>query len=342
MTKPIHISLLAVAESGSSALYGLHDVLSSVGQAWPMVTGSPGPTTPGFKVEIIAKTKDMMRCINGAPILPDNTLAETPIPDVLIIPSLDFIPAPDADLSTRWTSEIEWIKSLKSEHTLICTVCTGTTMLAETGLLDGEEATTHWSMIDFCRLRYPAMRLTPARVLIPTGEGHRFITAGGATSWHELALYLINRFCGEQAAIQTAKVFVLGDHSCGQLPYAAATRPRIHDDAEIARCQEWIADHYTRPSPVAQMVALSKLPDRTFTRRFRSATGLTPVVYVQTLRIEEAKQWLETSDTSSGDIAHEVGYEDPASFRRLFKRYTGLTPSAYRQRFRTIGQLGAS
>lgn len=342
MTKPTHISLLATPETSSSVLYGMYDVLSTVGLAWPMLTGAPQTPIAGLDVEIIAETSELFRCSGGAPVVPDTTFAKTRSPDVLIVPALDFTPVADADLNTRWTAAIEWIRTLDPERTTICTVCTGTVLLAEAGLLDGAEATTHWSVVDFCRQRYPLMNLSPARVLVPTGEGHQLITAGGGSSWHELSLYLISRFCGEQAAIQTAKLFMLGDRSDGQLSYAAATRPRIHDDAEIASCQEWIADHYTLPSPVSQMVELSRLPERTFTRRFRAATGLSPVAYVQTLRMEEAKQWLETSDTPSGDIAREVGYEDPASFRRLFKRHTGITPSAYRQRFRTIGQLGAS
>ena len=342
MTKPIHIALLAVPETSGSVLYGLYDVLSTVGLAWPMLTGAPEPAIAGFDVEIVAETPELFRCSAGVPVLPDTTFAEARSPDVLIIPALDFTPVPDADLSTQWAAAIDWVQSLNPQQTTICTVCTGTVLLAEAGLLNGVEATTHWSVVDFCRQRYPSMKLAPARVLVPTGEGHQLIPAGGGSSWHELSLYLISRYCGEETAIKTAKLYMLGDRSDGQLPYAAATRPRIHDDAEIASCQEWIADHYTTASPVAKMVERSRLPERTFTRRFRAATGLSPVAYVQKLRMEEAKQWLETSDTPSGDIAREVGYEDPASFRRLFKRHTGLTPSAYRQRFRTIGQLSTS
>jgi len=139
-----------------------------------------------------------------------------------------------------------------------------------------------------------------------------------------------------------AKTFLIGDRSDGQLPYAAMTRPRPHDDQAIADCQVWIADHYAAPNPVSRMVARCGLPERSFKRRFRAATGFTPVTYVQTLRMEEAKQQLETTDWPTDQVAAAVGYEDPAFFRRLFKRHTGVTPARYRQRYRGVGKAFAA
>ena len=138
-----------------------------------------------------------------------------------------------------------------------------------------------------------------------------------------------------------AKIFLIGDRSEGQLPYAAMVRPRPHGDQVIADCQTWIADHYAAPNPVSRMVERSGLPERSFKRRFSAATGFKPVAYVQTLRIEEAKQQLETTDWPTDRIGAAVGYEDPASFRRLFKRQTGITPARYRQRFRGVSRARA-
>ena len=218
-------------------------------------------------------------------------------------------------------------------------MCTGSVLLAEAGLLDGREATTHWSAAGLFSAWYPSVRLRPERILAPAGPEHRIITSGGAASWEDLALYLIARFCGEAEAVRTAKIFLFGDRSEGQLPYAAMARPRRHEDAVIARCQAWIAGHYAADNPVTRMVAQSGLPERSFKRRFKAATGYAPVDYVQTLRIEEAKQLLETTADPTDAVAHQVGYEDPAFFRRLFKRRTGVTPARYRQRFQSIAMV---
>jgi transcriptional regulator GlxA family with amidase domain len=117
-------------------------------------------------------------------------------------------------------------------------------------------------------------------------------------------------------------------------------RPRSHDDGAIEQCQVWIADHYASPNPVTRMASASGLAPRTFKRRFTAATGYTPIEYVQTLRIEEAKHLLETTSAPTDDIGAQVGYEDPASFRRIFKRMTGVTPARYRQRFHSVGRGG--
>lgn len=182
------------------------------------------------------------------------------------------------------------------------------------------------------------MKLCLNEVLVPAGAGRRLVTSGGATSWEDLALHLIGRFCGEVEARRVAKAFLIGDRSEGQLCYAAWTRPRRHEDKVIADCQAWIADHYAAPNPVTRLVERSGLPERSFKRRFRAATGYTPVAYVQALRMEEAKQQLETTDWPTEQIAAAVGYEDSAFFRRLFRRHTGVTPARYRQRYRGLSK----
>ena len=226
----------------------------------------------------------------------------------------------DADPRGRWPDAVAWIRAQHAAGAVICSVCSGSVLLADTGLLDGQAATTHWAFADLFARCFPAVNLAPNRILVSAGPDHRLISSGGAASWEDLALHLIRRYCGPAAAIRTAKAFVFGDRSEGQQPYAAMPKPRRHEDGVIADCQAWIADHYAAANPVARMVRHSGLPERTFKRRFRAATGCTPVAYVQTLRIEEAKQLLETTPTATDEVGAIVGYEDPASFRRLFKR----------------------
>ena len=149
-----------------------------------------------------------------------------------------------------------------------------------------------------------------------SGEGQRLVMAGGGTSWQDLALYLIARFVGVDAAMQVARINLIDWHAIGQQPFARLARSRQVDDAVIARCQTWIAEHYDEPSPVTAMVRLSGLPERSFKRRFQQATGMSPLEYVHTLRLEEAKQMLETNDDPIEAIANEVGYEDAGFFSR--------------------------
>jgi transcriptional regulator GlxA family with amidase domain len=173
-------------------------------------------------------------------------------------------------------------------------------------------------------------------ILSFAGEGDRIVTSGGVTSWQELALYVIALLGGAEHAIQAAKIHILSGHAEGQMPYAVVTHRVQHSDAVIADCQSWIAEAFARDNPVARMTERAGLNPRTFARRFRAATGCSPVEYVQALRIEEAKQLLEANSANVEEIGQTVGYEDPTFFRRLFKRRVGLTPAAYRKKFTKI------
>jgi len=329
------VSLLALPESAGSVLYGLYDVFTMAGHLWSEITGEP-ESSAGFSVEIVAPSSQLFRCFGGVPVAPQATLAERPASDLVLVP--DFAIPTDFDPAGCWPEAVAWVQGQHAAGATIASVCSGSVLLAKAGLLDGLRATTHWAYEDLFRRHFPQVSLCLNEVLVPAGPAGRIVTSGGATSWEDLALHLIGRFCGEVEARRVAKVFLIGDRSEGQLPYAAWARPRRHDDRVIADCQEWIADHYAAPNPVTRMVERSGMPERSFKRRFRTATGFAPVVYVQALRMEEAKQQLETTDWPTDQIAAAVGYEDPAFFRRLFKRHTGVTPARYRQRYRGVGK----
>ena len=334
----ISVGLLAVPEMATGVLNGLYEVFTFVGPGWEMLTGwPPGPRR--FAPRIVAEDRTPFRNLARLPIAPDLSFAEARRFDIVIVGDLAI--GRDEETRGRWPAATDWLRQQHAQGALVCSVCTGSLMLAEAGLLDGTEATCHWAAVDQMRSRYPAVQLRPERVLVAAGAGHRLITAGGMASWTDLALYLIARFCGEEEARRAAKLFLFGDRSDGQLPFAARVRPRQHDDAAIAAAQVWIADNYASETPVAGMTRISGLGARTFKRRFQIATGYAPLDYVQSLRIEEAKQMLETTDTLIDDIAAEVGYAEPAAFRRIFRRATSIAPLAYRQRFRHVAAVAA-
>lgn len=334
---PVAVSLLVLPESFPAALYSLHELFWSVGHLWGGATGEPEAATRQFAPTFISRIGVAAPSPAGPAIAVDATLEGAPRPDVVIVTDLAL--RPDAELGGRWTHEAEWVRRLHADGAVICSICSGSVFLAEAGLLDGLEATSHWSVASLFRDCYPEVQLRPERILCPAGPEHRIVTAGGASSWSELGLYLVARFAGETEARRMSKLFVIGDKSDGQLPFAAMARPRQHEDAAIAGAQVWVADNYTATNPVARMAEIAGLPERTFSRRFRKATGYGPVEYVQALRIEEAKQMLETTDESTDSVALAAGYADPAHFRRIFKRSVGVTPARYRQRIAALPRV---
>ena len=163
-------------------------------------------------------------------------------------------------------------------------------MLAEAGLLEGRQCAGHWAYGDLFREHYPNVSYNEHSILDLTSEHEGVVTAGGVTAWHDLALHLIARLCGPEHALRTAKVYLLAGHEDGQRPFAAMSRRIQQSDAVVGRCQAWIAQNYACANPVAAMTERSGLKQRTFARRFRSATGYRPIEYVHALRVEEAKQ----------------------------------------------------
>lgn len=329
---PLKVAILALPETAPMAVYGLHEVLGSVGRVWPLLTGET-PHVRAIAPQIVARDAKPFMTAAGAPIVPHAAISEADAPDVVIVCDIELPLA--AGPQGLWNAEIDWVKSQLSCGAVLCSTCSGSVVLAEGGLLDGLEATSHWSASGLFRDRYDKVRFRPERILCESGYGGRLITTGGASAWHDLALYLIGRYCGPAEAVRISKIFLIGDRSDGQLPFAAMTRPRQHADGIVADCQAWIAENYEVANPVTRMVERSGLAERTFKRRFKQATGYSPVDYVQAIRIEEAKQILETSATPVDAVAADVGYEDPAFFRRLFKRIAGVSPARYRKRFQS-------
>ncbi len=335
MTAPPSVAILVFPETSASVVYGLFDLFAAAGRDWPMIVdGTPGPQL--LEPVLVGRRVGLVEAGNGVPIAVARSLDDGPAPDIVCVPEVNL--PPGTPLTERFRDEVDWLRACHARGATLATACSGALLLAEAGLLAGCEATTHWAWCDVLAHDYPGVRVHPQRALVVTGEGGRLVMAGGGTSWLDLALYLIARSAGSEAAMQVARINLIDWHHIGQQPFARLARTRQVDDAVIARCQAWIADHYMDPAPVAAMVRESGLPERSFKRRFAAATGLAPLEYVHTLRIEEAKQMLEAGDAPIEAIAEEVGYEDAAFFARLFRRKVMLTPAQYRKRFRAMRQ----
>jgi transcriptional regulator GlxA family with amidase domain len=328
--------IVAVPETAGSALYGMLDVLSATGNIWQTLART-GDATACFHVRIVSPDGRLFSCGNRIPVNPDCSVTDDPSADIVILPELWL--GPDESLQGRYPGVIDWIRRRHREGATLYSACSGAVMLAETGLLDGCPATSHWGYQDLFRRRYPKVRFDPAPNLVYADPAGRIVTAGGTTSWHDLALHIIARHAGPAEALRIAKVYLLKWHDEGELPYAALVRPVPHGDAVVRRCEDWLHANFRAADAVGTVVRHAGIPERTLKRRFKAATGVPLIAYLQNLRIEEAKRLLETTDLAVDEIGAEVGYADASFFRRLFKRLAGLTPGRYRRLFQPLATL---
>lgn len=333
---PLHVSLVAIPDVMVSPLSGLYDVLSCFG-----LLGSFDDSVPAeapFRPEIVGPSSGSLETASGLPVTAHRTVEEVERTDIVIVPS---VMVEGGEWRTgRYPGMVRWLTEMNAGGALLCSACSGVLLLAETGLLDGREATLHWAYARTFRENFPRVRLRLEEVLVATGERHQFVMSGASASWHDLVLYLVARHVGPTAAQAIAKFMLLQWHVEGQGPYIAFEEPTDHGDAAVLRVQEWLGENFPVASPVEEMVRQSGLTPRTFKRRFKQATGFTPIEYVQHRRVEEAKRRLERTDAPIDEIGWAVGYEDPAFFRRLFKRITRITPGAYRRKFRLPDFIG--
>jgi transcriptional regulator GlxA family with amidase domain len=329
----VEAHVVALPETAGSALYGMIDVLAATGTLWLELAGeAPGESL--IRPRIVSATRLPFQCGNRIPVSPDLAIEDATQAQLIILPELWLSPV-DA-VEGRHAELKSWLRERYKAGATIYSACSGSVLLASTGLLDGREATSHWGYEDLFRKRFPAVRFNPEPSLCFADQSGRIVTAGGTSSWHDLAIHIISRHCGPGEALRIAKVYLLKLHAEGQLPYASLKRIQPHADAAVRRAEKWLEKHFPDEDVVLTAVAASGIPERTLKRRFKAATGSTLVVYAQNLRIEEAKRLLETSDMPADDVGFEVGYENVAFFRRLFKRLTGLTPAQYRRMFKPI------
>lgn len=327
---PLRVSLLALPDAVISTLTGIFDVMN----AFALMDGlqAPGARHLPFRVEIVGESTGPLRLASAVPVDVQRSIRDISTSDIVIVPSI--LLRSSGWQKGRYPELVRWLETMHRQGATLCSACSGIFLLAETGLFDGRDATVHYGYAKAFSSAYPAIPIHPERVLVVSGLREELVSSGASMAWHDLVLYLISRFAGVTAAQDVARLFALQWHQDGLTPYIVFDGKRDHGDRDIELAQDWLATHFALASPVEEMVTRSRLAERTFKRRFTGATGLSPLAYVQRLRIEDAKRRLERTDTSIEKIGWQVGYEDPAFFRRVFKRATGLTPGTYRKRFR--------
>jgi len=330
---PVEVLIVAVPETAGSALYGMLDVLLAAGNIWQLLVHSDSQHNL-FKVRIVSPDGQPFCCGNRIPVKPDCGIGDAPDADIVILPELWL--GPDEDIKGRYPVLMQWLRASYSKGIALYSACSGAIMLAESGLLDGRAATSHWGYRDLFHKQYPRVDFQPEPNLVFADPAGRIVTAGGTTSWHDLAIHIISRHASAGEALRIAKVYLLKWHGEGQLPYASLVRSVPHADSVVRNCERWLKENYRSAHAIQKVVQQSGIAERTLKRRFKAATGSTLIEYLQNLRIEEAKRLLESGSMPVDEISYEVNYEDPSFFRRLFKRLTGLTPSQYRRLFKPV------
>lgn len=259
-------------------------------------------------------------------------------PDAATLPAMLISPGrltgpPDAQEAAPYA---RWLLDRHAQGVVLVSTCGGAFLLAETGLLAGRPATTHWLFADQFRDRFPDVRLDIDKMVIEDGD---IITAGGLMAWTDLGMRIVDRLLGPTVMIETGK-FLLIDASGREQRHYSSFAPRLtHGDEAVLKVQHWLQERAGRAVSVSDMAGKAGLEERTFLRRFKGATGMKPIEYVQNLRVGKARELLEFTKRSIDQIAWAVGYEDATAFRRIFHRIMGLSPGDYRNRFSSGAEL---
>jgi transcriptional regulator GlxA family with amidase domain len=247
--------------------------------------------------------------------------------DVIFIPTTGLSVE---DVVERNAAVIPWLKRWHKRGAAIASVCSGVGLVAATGMLDGRRATTHWALAARFREMYPRVKWMPELMVT---EDRGFYCGGGVHAALDLSLYLVEKFCGHEIAMQTAKALLIEMPRAWQAGFAVVPLKTEHNDDDVSKAQDWLHKNFHREFSLEEPARHAGMSTRNFVRRFKQATGDSPLLYLQKLRVAAAKRLLESDHRSMQQISDAVGYQDVAFFRSLFQRHTGVTPSAYREKF---------
>ena len=309
------------------------EIFQYAGVLWNVLHGDPGQ--PYFRVRTASLHGRAVQGDVPVAIQANCGIAEIRQTDLIVVPTAGM----DLEALCRQNAPlIPWLQHWRTRGAAIAGVCTGVSLLAEAGLLDGKPATTHWAVVDQCRRRYPAVQWRP-ELFITEADG--VFCSGGLYSSIDLSQYLVEKYCGHQVAVETAKALLIERPRTWQSGYAVEPPRWAHGDEQIQKAQDWLFRNFRHDVRFADLAAHVGMTPRNFNRHFKAATGDTPLGYLHRLRVSEARKILEGQFKSVYEVGVAVGYQDLTFSRRLFKRYSGIAPQAYRQRFGPKRRKGA-
>ncbi|MBS1600556.1 MAG: helix-turn-helix domain-containing protein [Bacteroidetes bacterium] len=317
-----HISILVYDEAVLPSIVdprtmfvGVNDFLEASGRE------------PMFNVQMVGLTKEIKLSKGVFTIHADAVFKDVKKTDLIIIP------APSGDLKTVLKKNEDfypWIVQQYHNGAEIASMCIGAFMLAATGLLNGKECSSHWKQANEFREMFPEVTLVDGRIVT---EQDGLFSSGGATSYWNLLLYLVEKYAGREMAITASKVYALEIDRKSQSPFIMFNGQKKHEDEPIKKAQEFIENNVTEKISVEGLSSKFAIGRRHFERRFKKATNNTPAEYIQRVKIEVAKKQLESSNKNVNEVMYEVGYVDNKAFRTIFKKITGLSPAEYRNKY---------
>ncbi len=282
---------------------------------------------PAFDIQLVGlrrKPQIKKRCYT---VRPDLLFSELKKTDLIIIPAIQGDIALGLELNK---SLIPWLIRQYSLGAEIASLCLGSFVLASTGLLSGRKCTTHWSAAPIFRSMFPDVDLLPDQIIT---DDAGIYTSGGALSFQNLLIYIIEKYAGRDTAILAAKTFMIDIDRHSQSPFIIFTGQKEHDDEPISKVQDFIEKNHQEKISVDQLARMVAASRRNFERRFKKATSNSVLEYLQRVRIEAAKKSLESSRLNISEVMYQVGYSDMKAFRTTFKKITGLSPLEYRNKY---------
>lgn len=318
-----HITILVPdGENNLSSIVGSYKILSRANDYW-----KARHKTQLYKIELVGVSKKINFHGGLFTAKPHTTIADVKRTNLIIIPSLNH----NFNHSVKNNKAIiNWIEEQHYKGAEVASICTGAFLLAESGLLNGKSCSTHWSAAEAFKTMYPEVDLQ-ADQLITHENG--IYTNGGAYSFLNLIIYLVEKYFDRTTAIYCSKVFQIDTDRQSQSQFIIFSGQKKHGDEVVSKAQTFIEQHVGDKFSIQALSDTLNISRRNFDRRFIKATGNTPIEYAQRVKIETVKKYLETTRKNVTEVMYEVGYTDAKAFREVFKKYAGVSPAEYKQRF---------
>ena len=282
---------------------------------------------PIFNIQLVGLTKEVKLHGGLFTVHTDKLISEVKKTDLVFVPALTGNMKAALEKNKAY---IPWLIKQYNAGSEIASLCIGAFLLASTGLLNGKQCSTHWKYAETFREMFPEIDLVDDRIIT---EEHRLYSSGGATSYFNLLLYLVEKYTDREIAILTSKVYALEIDRKSQSPFIMFNGQKSHEDIEVKKAQEFIESNITERISIESLATRFAVGRRSFEKRFKKATNNTPVEYIQRVKIEAAKRYLENSRKNVNEVMYDVGYSDNKAFRNIFKRITGLSPIDYRNKY---------
>ncbi len=318
-----HVSILIPRGHTSLVnIEGTHQIFSEV-NTLRVARGN----TPLFNIQLVGISKETSQPSGLFTIKPDVLIPDVKKTDLIIIPAIHGAHEKAVENNKAF---IPWIVQQYAQGAEIASFCIGTFFLAETGLLDGKTCATHWRFVNEFKNMFPKANLVDDKIMT---EHDGIYTSGGAYSYLNLLLYLIEKYAGREIAILISKAFMIDIDRHSQSPFIIFEGQKAHEDEPVKKAQEFIECNFQEKITVDQLSSMLALGRRSLERRFKSATCNTVTEYIQRVKIEAAKKNLESGRKNINEVMYDVGYNDTKAFRTTFKKITGLSPIEYRNKY---------